>query len=57
MMNRGRVIQGPVIQGQVEYRVEYRVDYQVDYRILGEFLSKKVEFLLKSGEKKFENES
>ena len=39
MMNRGRVIRG-------------RVEYRVDYRILGEFLSKKVEFLLKSGEKK-----
>ena len=39
MMNRGRVIRG---------RVEYRVDYQ----ILGKFLSKKVEFLLESGEKK-----
>ena len=43
MMNRGRVIRG---------RVEYRVEYRVDYRILGEFLSKKVEFLLESGEKK-----
>ena len=42
-MNRGRVIRG---------QVEYRVKYQVDYQILGEFLSKKVEFLLKSGEKK-----
>ena len=40
MMNRGRVIRG---------RVEYRVEYRVDYRILGEFLSKKVEFLLESG--------
>ena len=37
MMNRGRVIWG-------------RVEYQVDYRILGKFLSKKVELLLKSGE-------
>ena len=36
IMNRGRVIWP---------RVEYRVEYQ----ILGEFLSKKVEFLLKSG--------
>ena len=44
MMNQGWVIWG---------RVEYRVKYQVNYRILGEFLSKKVEFLLKSGEKKF----
>ena len=43
MMNRGRDIRG---QG------EYRVDYRVDYRILGKFLSKKVEFLLESGEKK-----
>ena len=43
MMNRGRVIRGPV---------EYRVEYQVDYRILGKFLSKKAEFLLESGEKK-----
>ena len=43
MMNCGRVIRG---------RVEYRVEYRVDYRILGEFLSKKVKFLLKSGEKK-----
>ena len=41
MMNHGQVIQG---------RVEYRVKYQVDYQILGEFLSKKVEFLLESGE-------
>ena len=41
MMNRGRVIWG---------RVEYRVEYLVDYQILGEFLSKKVEFLLESGE-------
>ena len=41
LKNRGRVS-----RGQVEYRVEYRVDYRVDYRILGEFLSKKVEFLL-----------
>ena len=40
-MNRGRVIRG---------RVKYRVDYRDDYRILGEFLSKKVEFLLESGE-------
>ena len=37
---------GQVIRGRVEYRVEYRVDY----RILGKFLSKKVEFLLDSGE-------
>ena len=44
---------GPVIWGRVEYRVKYRVDYQ----ILGEFLSKKVEFLLESGEKKFKNGS
>ena len=48
MMNRGRVIRG---------RVEYRVEYRVDYRILGEFLSKKVEFLLESGEKKIKNGS
>ena len=41
MMNWGRVIRG---------RVQYRVKYQVDYRILGEFFSKKVEFLLESGE-------
>ena len=41
MMNWGRVIRG---------RVEYRVKYRVDYRILGEFLSKKVEFLLESGD-------
>ena len=47
MINRGRVI-----RGRVEYRVEYRDNYQVDYPILGEFLSKKVEFLLESGEKK-----
>ena len=40
MMNQGRVIRG-------------RVEYRVDYRILGEFLSKKVKFLLESGEKKF----
>ena len=37
MMNRGQAIRG---------RVEYRDDYQ----ILGEFLSKKVQFLLESGE-------
>ena len=43
MMNQGRVIRG---------RVKYRVEYQVHYRILGEFLSKKVKFLLKSGKKK-----
>ena len=42
MMNRGRVIRG---------RVEYRVDYRVEYQILGEFLSIKVEFLLKSENK------
>ena len=41
MMNRGRVIRG---------RVEYQVEYRVDYQILGKFLSKKVEFLLESGE-------
>ena len=40
MMDRGRFIRP-------------RVKYRVEYRILGEFLSKKVEFLLKSGEKKF----
>ena len=45
MMNWGRVI-----LGRVEHRVEYLVYYRVDYRILGEFLSKKVKFLLKSGE-------
>ena len=44
MMDRGRVF-----WGWVKYRVEYWVDYQVDYQILGKFLSKKVEFLLKSG--------
>ena len=48
MMNRGRVIRGPV-----EYRVEYRVHYRVDYQILGKFLSKKVKFLRKSGRKFF----
>ena len=41
MMNRGRVIRG---------RVEYQVEYRVDYQILVKFLSKKVEFLLESGE-------
>ena len=44
------MIRGRVIWGRVEYRVEYRVDFPVDYWILGEFLSKKVEFLLESGE-------
>ena len=44
-MNRGRVS-----LGQVEYQVEYRVDYWVNYQILGQFLSKKAEFLLESGE-------
>ena len=48
MMNRGQVI-----RGLVEYRVKYWVDYRVDYQILGKFLSKKVEFLLESGEKKW----
>ena len=52
MMNRGRVI-----WGRVEYQVEYRVDYRVDYKILREFLSKKVEFLLESSEKKIKNGS
>ena len=51
MMNQGRVIRGRVFY-RVEYQVEYQVDYRVDYRILGEFLSKKVEFLLESVEKK-----
>ena len=50
MMNRGRVI-----RGRIEYRVKYLVNYRVDYRILGEFLSKKVELLLESGEKKNSN--
>ena len=44
-------------RGRVEYQVKYRVDYQVDYRILGKFLSKKVEFLFESGEKKIKNGS
>ena len=39
IMDRGRVIPP-------------RVEYRVEYRILGKFLSKKVEFLLESGEKK-----
>ena len=39
MMDRGRVIQP-------------WVEYRVDNRILGEFLSKKVEFILESGWKK-----
>ena len=43
LAKRGSAIRGPV---------EYWVKYQVDYRILGEFLSKKVKFLLESGEKK-----
>ena len=41
MINRGRVIWG---------RVEFQVEYRVDYQRLDEFLSKKVVFLLKSGE-------
>ena len=45
MMNRGQII-----WGQVEYWVKYRVNCRVDYRILGEFLSKKVEFLFESGD-------
>ena len=52
MMNRGQVIRGRV-DYRVEYQVEYRVDYRVDYLILGEFLSKKYEFLLESGENNF----
>ena len=40
MMDRGRVIRP---------RVEYRAEYWVEYQIKGEFLSKKVDFLLESG--------
>ena len=52
MMDRDRVI-----QPQVEYWVEYRVKYWVEYLILGEFLSKKVDFILESGSKKNKNGS
>ena len=47
--SRFRLVKMMVWGRAIRPRVEYRVENRVEYRILGEFLSKKVQFLLKSG--------